>query len=71
MIQMCDALSIDHVVEGVENEQQFAVIRATGAKYIQGYYFSSPMLPEDVPVYLLREHFSLRNAGPGMRSASN
>ena len=41
-----------HVIEGVANADQFAVLQELGVELLQGYYFSKPM-PEDDFVALL------------------
>lgn len=44
--KMCEAFHEVHqllLVEGVENEEQVAFVRACGCRYIQGYYYAPPL----------------------------
>ncbi|GAO56368.1 bifunctional diguanylate cyclase/phosphodiesterase [Novosphingobium sp. MD-1] len=47
VVAMADSLEMSTTAEGVETEEQLAVIRALGCKKIQGYYFGRPMPAED------------------------
>jgi EAL domain-containing protein (putative c-di-GMP-specific phosphodiesterase class I) len=40
------------VAEGVETEKQLSIIKTTGIQYIQGYYYSRPLSPDDFLYYL-------------------
>jgi len=42
-ISMGKKMGISIVSEGVENEQDFELLRELGAEYVQGYFFSKPM----------------------------
>jgi diguanylate cyclase (GGDEF)-like protein/PAS domain S-box-containing protein len=55
-IQMARALGFTVVAEGVETEQQLAVLAEQGCQYAQGYLFSKP---------LSRDAFAAYLAGPG------
>lgn len=44
-IEMAKALGFDVIAEGVENESQLTLLKASGVKYFQGYYFSKPKMP--------------------------
>ncbi len=47
--KMCEAFHEVHqqlLVEGVENEEQVAFVKACGCRYIQGYYYAPP-LPQE------------------------
>ena len=46
IIQMAKNLEIETVVEGVENEKQYEMLKSMGCDNIQGYYFSKP-IPEE------------------------
>ena len=48
IIRMLKELEVDVVVEGVEHENQFEVIKGLGADMIQGYYFSRPLDKENL-----------------------
>ncbi|MGE4484137.1 MAG: putative bifunctional diguanylate cyclase/phosphodiesterase [Oscillospiraceae bacterium] len=41
------------VAEGVENEKQLEVLKSMGCDYIQGYYFSKPVPPEEIKKFIL------------------
>ena len=43
IVGLADALGMDTTVEGVEAFDQLAVIRAKGAKFVQGFLYSRPM----------------------------
>lgn len=43
------SLEIDLIAEGVEDEQQLLLLRQTGCHVFQGFHFSHPLLPENVP----------------------
>ncbi|KAJ8135402.1 hypothetical protein OY671_011385, partial [Metschnikowia pulcherrima] len=47
VVAMADSSEMSTTAEGVETEEQSAVIRALGCKKIQGYYFGRPMPAED------------------------
>jgi hypothetical protein len=40
------------VAEGVETQEQYLVLKAMGCEYVQGYYFSKPVPPEDFDQFL-------------------
>lgn len=52
LIGIGHALSIDIVVEGVENEEEAEVLRMLGCRHAQGYYFARPMPANDIPRWL-------------------
>lgn len=54
MIDMCDGLGYDCIVEGVETADQVTVLRKKGCRYMQGYAFARPMTSGDVAEYLER-----------------
>ncbi|MBR1641332.1 MAG: EAL domain-containing protein [Butyrivibrio sp.] len=43
MVDMGKAIGAEICVEGIENEEQVAIVRKLGVKYIQGYYYDKPM----------------------------
>ena len=47
-ISLGKKMGISIVSEGVENEQDFELLRELGAEYVQGYFFSKPMPAEEV-----------------------
>ena len=55
MIDLCANLGLDHVIEGVETEEQLWQLREANARFVQGYLFSPPLAADDVLPYLDRE----------------
>jgi len=47
VVAMADSLEMSTTAEGVETEEELAVIRRLGCKKIQGYYFGRPMTARD------------------------
>ncbi len=52
IIDLCNNLDLYCIVEGVETEDQLAALEQVGGRYIQGYYYSRPLVPEDALDYL-------------------
>jgi len=48
IINMAKSLNLSVIAEGVENEGQMSFLRKHQCSGIQGYYFSKPLLPEDI-----------------------
>lgn len=63
IVDLANALELDVVAEGVEDEPTWRALAALGCNDAQGNYFASPMPPEDVAL-LLRDggHFPLLHA---------
>ncbi len=55
MIDLCANLNLEHVVEGVETEEQLWQLREVNARCVQGYLFAKPMAAGDIADYLERE----------------
>jgi EAL domain-containing protein (putative c-di-GMP-specific phosphodiesterase class I) len=49
------ALSIDIVVEGIEEAGEAEILRMLGCRHAQGYFFARPMPADDIPRWL-EEH---------------
>ena len=47
IVDLCNNLNLDCIVEGVETQEQLSILKAMGCRYIQGYYFSKPLLHSD------------------------
>lgn len=45
-------INAEVIAEGVELEEQYEYLKSIGCDKIQGYYFSKPLLPEEVIVFL-------------------
>jgi hypothetical protein len=57
IIDIADYLHVPVVAEGVETEEQYMVLKAMGCDYVQGYYFSKPVPPEEF------DHFISERSG--------
>jgi EAL domain-containing protein (putative c-di-GMP-specific phosphodiesterase class I) len=47
---LAHGLGVDLIAEGVETEKQRAMLTRLGVVHAQGYLFSRPMPPEDLPL---------------------
>lgn len=54
VVDLCQSLSIDCVVEGMETKEQASVLRELGCKAMQGYFFSKPMPEGEVASFIAR-----------------
>lgn len=52
VINLAHRMGYSVVAEGVENEEQFAILKALGCDFVQGYLFSKPLRSEDFEDYL-------------------
>ena len=59
-IDLAKSLKLSVVAEGVENEEDFFVLRSLGVDLIQGYYFSKPLFPENLLHWIKKELPSIR-----------
>ena len=55
MLDLCANLGLDHVIEGVETEEQLWRLRDAEARCVQGYLFAAPIAAGDIAAYLERE----------------
>jgi EAL domain-containing protein (putative c-di-GMP-specific phosphodiesterase class I) len=53
-IALAQALGMETVAEGVEDPNQLGFLRRLGCSRAQGYYFSRPVPPEEIPPLLAR-----------------
>ena len=53
IIDIADYLHVPVVAEGVETEEQYMVLKAMGCDYVQGYYFSKPVPPEEFDRFIV------------------
>jgi len=52
MINLCENLGLDCVVEGIETLQQKDILRRGNCRYMQGYLFAKPMSADQVPGFI-------------------
>jgi diguanylate cyclase (GGDEF)-like protein len=62
MINLCENLDLDCVVEGIETVKQADILRRENCRYMQGYLFAKPMPADRVPVFITG--LGDRKAGP-------
>jgi EAL domain-containing protein (putative c-di-GMP-specific phosphodiesterase class I) len=48
IIQLANQLHVSLIAEGVENEEALQKLYSMGCKKIQGFYFSTPKVPEEL-----------------------
>ncbi len=54
VIAMADRMGLQVTAEGVETAEQLTFLRTEGCKEIQGFFFSKPLLPEEIPAVVAR-----------------
>ena len=52
VVTMVDRMGFKIVAEGIEEKEQFEMLREQGIDYIQGYYFSKPLPEKEFLEYL-------------------
>ena len=62
MINLCENLDLDCVVEGIESIKQMDILRRENCRYMQGYLFAKPMPADRVPAFITG--LGDRKAGP-------
>lgn len=55
LLDMCDHLGCDSIVEGVENEKVADIVDKMNPTLLQGYYFSKPVCKEDFEKLLVED----------------
>jgi EAL domain-containing protein (putative c-di-GMP-specific phosphodiesterase class I) len=56
VIGLANNLGLSLVAEGVETKSQLDFLMASKCNYVQGYYFSEPLYPEQILELLKRDH---------------
>ncbi|HSH02097.1 MAG TPA: EAL domain-containing protein [Anaerolineae bacterium] len=51
LIQLAHAINLKVIAEGVETKEQLAFLQKQGCDYIQGYYFSPPINPQQLHTF--------------------
>ena len=67
IIDIADYLHVPVVAEGVETEEQYLVLKAMGCDYVQGYYFSKPVPPEQFDGFLIERGEQSVEIAPAVR----
>jgi EAL domain-containing protein (putative c-di-GMP-specific phosphodiesterase class I) len=65
VMHMAQSLNLQSIAEGIETEEQLAMVRSLGCELGQGYLFSRPV-PPDAITTMLREPGSLAAPGDGV-----
>lgn len=65
---LADALDMETLAEGVEDEEQMAMLLAKGCQQIQGYLLSRPM-PPDATLHYISKHSADPGRGRELRMA--
>ena len=52
IIDIADYLSVPVIAEGVETESQMTTLKEMGCDYVQGYYFSKPVPPQEFEQFI-------------------
>lgn len=52
IIELCKRMKIDVCIEGVENEQVSDMLKAYGARLLQGYFFSKPIDAQEFSTFI-------------------
>lgn len=61
ILALAEALDMQVIAEGIENEQQRDLLLAMGCQYGQGYWFGKPMSAEVTTNMLVQQHLSKNN----------
>ena len=62
ILALAETLNLRSIAEGIENEHHMAYLVNNGCQLLQGYYFSRPLYPEDVPQALQENYLELLQA---------
>ncbi|MCB1679293.1 MAG: EAL domain-containing protein [Halioglobus sp.] len=57
ILALSKTLNLRVIAEGIENQEQLAYLAAKDCDLLQGYFFSHPIYPEDVPA-MLQQNFT-------------
>jgi diguanylate cyclase len=48
IMQLCETLNLNAIIEFIEDKEQAELLRSVGCKYFQGYYYSKPLSEEEL-----------------------
>ena len=60
IIDIADYLHVPVIAEGVETEEQLKVLKGMGCDYVQGYYFSKPVPPDEFERFIAEKAEAIR-----------
>ncbi len=63
IVELSLGLGYNIVAEGVENLDQYDLLKSLGCPYIQGYFFSKPVSPEEIPKLAAKNWLHCRSYG--------
>lgn len=66
-VDLAKKLNLTTVAEGVETEEDFRIITDLGVDLVQGYYFSKPLFPDDLLVWIKSGLSQLRRQQQGQK----
>lgn len=55
ILALAEALGVEVTAEGVETELQAKTLQAMACRHVQGYHFSRPVAPQDIPALAARD----------------
>ena len=55
VVEAMKNLKMPVIAEGVETENQLAMLKRSGCDFVQGYYFSRPVPPEEFEKFIARQ----------------
>jgi EAL domain-containing protein (putative c-di-GMP-specific phosphodiesterase class I) len=67
MIELAANLGMEHVIEGVETQEELRQVRLAGGRQIQGYLFGKPMRDDDIDAFLSRERTDMEHTDMNVR----
>ncbi len=62
IVAMSHSLGLSTIAEGVENEGQLALIRTLKCDFVQGYYYSKPLQPDELITFLNKKEYLFKTA---------
>lgn len=71
LIRLCHDIGVMVVMEGVETQEQLDFIRAAGGNYIQGFFYSRPLPPEELSSTVFWKDYAPRKETLYYRAAAD
>nr|WP_232468953.1 EAL domain-containing protein [Croceicoccus marinus] len=68
ILEMCRALDLECIIEGIETERQGSILADLGCQFAQGFHYASPMTIKQVPAWMLRRDMAATRPPIAMRS---